>query len=655
MSSNNSNSGNRPRIDRFLLALILPGLIAALFLASGRLHMENSSRNVELTLDYTELQNLSISTGVSISDILKQFKTAGITGVAVGEDLLGTLVDTGQATYEQRSSDAGPLTVLRIRDKQLAVRVWESLNARMMPGMISPQITGDVNTGNVPDAIIIRAAPASLATIGIGLPDDAVRIVENSGLDVIGRIVNHPALTKKAIDASISDLKRYGIDTIICAGEEVFGFRGLITYAADSFLSGNLIYGSVEFAKQRGDAGMCSALKGNFIRVHSIPYAEMAGMAPSTAVERFTRAVKERSIRLCYMRLPATSGEAPLEDALSFIQKTRSSIEGAGYMMGTAQPFEPVSRPIWALGLIVLSIAAGAVMLLNSAMTLSPAVKYGLLIAGAVAVMAILILMGEKGIQMAALLSALIFPTLGVAALAGPYFNTSVGEKAPMRKAALIFIGASAFTLCGAMLIVGLLADRTYAVKMNQFVGVKFAHLLPMLMIGFAMVAGLPIFNKPFAQVRDEAIGNIRRLIAHPLFVWHVVAVFTAIGIIGFALLRTGNDPGVGVSGLEIQFRSILDKLLVVRPRTKEFLIGHPAMFLGIALLLTKRRAWGLPLLAFGMIGQVSLLNTFCHIHTPLSISLHRAANGLVIGLLISIVAWFLLERRLNSTPSGKV
>jgi len=94
-----------------------------------------------------------------------------------------------------------------------------------------------------------------------------------------------------------------------------------------------------------------------------------------------------------------------------------------------------------------------------------------------------------------------------------------------------------------------------------------------------------------------------------------------------------------------MKFRTILDKVMMVRPRTKEFLIGHPALFLGIGFLLKRRREWGLCLVALGMLGQVSLLNTFCHIHTPLSMSLMRAANGLVLGLIIGYILWRIFGR----------
>jgi hypothetical protein len=77
-----------------------------------------------------------------------------------------------------------------------------------------------------------------------------------------------------------------------------------------------------------------------------------------------------------------------------------------------------------------------------------------------------------------------------------------------------------------------------------------------------------------------------------------------------------------------------------VRPRTKELLFGHPLVFLSLALMYrgTRRGLW-LGLTA-GLVGQISLLNTFCHLHTPLLVSLVRAFHGLWIGLLLGLLVW---------------
>jgi len=70
-----------------------------------------------------------------------------------------------------------------------------------------------------------------------------------------------------------------------------------------------------------------------------------------------------------------------------------------------------------------------------------------------------------------------------------------------------------------------------------------------------------------------------------------------------------------------------------VRPRTKEFLIGHPALVIGAWMLLTGRMRF-LPLAMFlATIGQVSIVNTFCHLHSPLLVSLQRTGWGILLGV----------------------
>lgn len=101
-------------------------------------------------------------------------------------------------------------------------------------------------------------------------------------------------------------------------------------------------------------------------------------------------------------------------------------------------------------------------------------------------------------------------------------------------------------------------------------------------------------------------------------------------------------------------------------------MIGHPLLLVGFYL---KARGRGFrlptgrgpaaqalhfifhdprPFLLAGFIGQLSLINTFCHAHTPLSVSLLRVYHGLWIGALLGGGAIHLLrwaEGRWNELP----
>ena len=87
--------------------------------------------------------------------------------------------------------------------------------------------------------------------------------------------------------------------------------------------------------------------------------------------------------------------------------------------------------------------------------------------------------------------------------------------------------------------------------------------------------------------------------------------------------------------------RQLLDRILGVRPRTKEFLIGHPLMLI---LLYFGYELKLFPLVMVGTIGQVSIINTYAHIHTPLNISFLRTFHGLWIGILIGIIAIIIIK-----------
>ncbi len=124
------------------------------------------------------------------------------------------------------------------------------------------------------------------------------------------------------------------------------------------------------------------------------------------------------------------------------------------------------------------------------------------------------------------------------------------------------------------------------------------------------------------------------------------------LGALMFMNTRTGNDSPASVSDLELKFRSILDTVLFVRPRTKSFLIGHPALIVGIGLLLWQRRhqtAKLVPLtalcLAVGAVGQTDIVNTLCHLHTPVVLILLRNAVALVPGCIIGFLVWVLVRR----------
>ena len=52
---------------------------------------------------------------------------------------------------------------------------------------------------------------------------------------------------------------------------------------------------------------------------------------------------------------------------------------------------------------------------------------------------------------------------------------------------------------------------------------------------------------------------------------------------------------------------------------------------------LGRKHYTGMLILLFGVIGQVSMFNTFCHLHAPLGISYLRSMLGTILGLVVGL------------------
>ena len=130
----------------------------------------------------------------------------------------------------------------------------------------------------------------------------------------------------------------------------------------------------------------------------------------------------------------------------------------------------------------------------------------------------------------------------------------------------------------------------------------------------------------------------IRETVKKPILIEHALIVgFFAIFLIVY-IARSGNFSFLPVLGIEEKIRVFLEKTLIARPRNKEFLIGYPALILAMSMNYLKIKEYKIPIIIIGTIGPVTLINTFCHIHTPFIFSLLRAFNGIWLGTLLGLI-----------------
>ena len=192
----------------------------------------------------------------------------------------------------------------------------------------------------------------------------------------------------------------------------------------------------------------------------------------------------------------------------------------------------------------------------------------------------------------------------------------------------------------GAALVAALLAQTGFALAADLFRGVKAAHLAPpALFLLWWWLAGEGAARRmEAAAVEPVGMGGLGRRHGAGGRLLKAALALVALAAVAY-VLRTGNHSGL-VTDWERLARGWLEDVFGVRPRTKEFLIGYPALWLGLALFGARWRMAGPLLLAVGSVAYISLINTFAHAHSPLAISLARSAWGLALGSAVGLALW---------------
>lgn len=201
---------------------------------------------------------------------------------------------------------------------------------------------------------------------------------------------------------------------------------------------------------------------------------------------------------------------------------------------------------------------------------------------------------------------------------------------------------ASLFSMAGGIIIHGSLAGAEGILKLSEFRGVTISMALPILLFA-AWAWQAETLADAWDAAKNRLSGYWERFSAlwqSPIRYGDVAFILIAMGVIGVVLLRSGNDSLLGVLSIESLFRDGLEQSFGLRPRTKE-LIGHPLMMLFLLSIAWRTRIS--VMLGIGaLLAQISILNTFCHLHTPLELTITRVLLGLGLGAATGI-AWCVL------------
>lgn len=641
-----------------LIILLVLGLAGSYSTLTRRIAAENASRKVQIAVDLDEIQTLVAQGGSpGFEEILQDLKAAGVTSIAVTQSTIGGYLNMGAAHILPVPAPDAVTYEIFCDSPPVARAISESLRAGGFLGPPLPGSSGSHGHEGVIGPVRLQPSEISLIPLGFDTQRQILQQIRQAGLSAVGRVNNFPEVNQGFLDFLSRQMQETGISKVIFAGDEVMGWSGAVEETAHWFQTTPLVFGSIEFSKQKGAEKLEALLKGSYIRVHSISGAEMANYQEAAAVERFVRAARERNVRLLYVRLLQTSGPEALTDNLEYIRDIVRGLHRSGYRPGAAAVTGDPHPRGWELVLMAIAVAAGFALALTEVLEVKPAPLAALFLGAAVALCAV-ILAGDMGRKIVALVSALVFPTWALARTARMARVSPDAPGAPtapgwMQTLAL-YITAIVATVYGGVLIAAILSDRVFMTETDQFAGVKLAHLLPILSIFFLAVSGVLGRPMPWAALKGRITQRLRQVWQTPVLFGYAFVALVALVVLLVVVMRSGNDAGVGVSPLELRFRALLDQFLYVRPRSKEILVGYPALVAAIWLALAGQRAWATFFFTAAMVGLVSALNTFCHIHTPLEISAVRIFNGAWVGLITGVIfVWILKNLGLDAARAS--
>ena len=669
-----------------LLAAILIGFIASLVIGMERHAVEEQSRTVELAIDYEGLLELAAREGLPAEDVLAQAKAAGITSLAVyettfekfnkngkanavqGADILaayhmGTLTDSRWRALVEDGKIVGTEIYVVSHDPVTYAELKEDLFRRFGPARIT------VYTVGTDEVLAVKDHYEAFEKRNIGLPSDEMRAVNAAGFDVLARPSNYHDCTPEDVHSVFSRMDGIAVSAIVFSGQETLGAPKALQTTIDEMRARRLPLGLIEgvtqlqFYKQQGMDEIAEGVGyGSVARLYSIPKDELKKLKIADAVERWVTTDEERNIRINLLRIyeePAPNMTL-LETNMKYFADTRAALEAHGFKIGRAGMFASYEPSSILRALVIMGVAAAGVLYLSLVIPAlnrrRKAVLLFFVVAALISMMPVLIGAGSKVRVVAALASANLFPSLAIVALLDLLRGRRFQKDAPTWRilvAGVVLLGiTSALSLVGASYLSGALTDTRYLLEFDIFRGIKLTFVLPMVLVAIAFMQRFDIFDGQF-DASAGVLGQLREIMATPVRVGSLLGGLVLIGALIVLVLRSGHTSGMPVPGIELKMRAALEQLFYARPRTKEFMIGHPAFLLALYSAARRWQTW----IVFGLvlaatIGQGSMVETFAHMRTPIEMSLVRGIGGVFLGgaigavLVALVAAWnHLLER----------
>lgn len=623
-SNNTSMKNKRTWLWAVITILLLAGSIGLI----NRWNIEQTNHNYEVIIPYEEVLTLSIESEYSIDEILTQLKDAGLTTVSLSPLSLRDLKSQNIISYFEESELASTLRFTPYREDVDVTKRGYYISIpenEAYQQLITETIdVEEVVVGEEPFYFLPKSDEFYELTTPIGYDTVALETIEKHDLMHVFRVTN--AETEEVngkIVTQLVDMKNENTAGLLGMGMESLGFGQT---AQPKFINkleeaGYFFY-FIEGSGLKGEQTIARQTNYNIVRLHSMDINREFTLTKQKMVERTVRAVKERNIKAIFYHVKTTGDvEENLELATTYLNEIQTAVPSS-FDLGQSKTFEKISVPSWSTALIFL---AG---ILFTYMMFSWLRCHWLRIVatGGMALLAAAYFLLDRlvFIQTFALLIAVLTPIYAV-------MSTATGSR-NLGKIFIQYAKAVGISVLGIAIVVGLLNGNHFITGIEVFRGVKLVYIVPI--AGVILLVIMQIY-KIFENGYKHSLTRSVKLVNTEVRYWHliVVVVIAAVGV--FYITRTGN--GGTASSLELSIRQWLEDVLYARPRTKEVLIGFPMFVLALYVMGINKKI-GSILLIPAVIGFLSIMNTFTHLHITLDVSLLRTFYSIVFGFVVGVV-----------------
>ena len=651
-------------ISKFAVWVVIIAMLAVMIPAvSGRFCAEANNKNVTVSLLYNNIRN-TVSP-VMLEEMLGEYYDAGVTTSSVMEEDINSLVARGEVTsiklnvllhkYDQESMDIASViseNYPEVSYDSHLVMVKKPWAKEFIREHISSRYGKDEYVGikgvDGMDIYAFYDGREKLWNLSLGYDEDIIEMLSEKGFEICLVHTVRGYADTEYLDYIDGLVKRYNIGFFNikeASGEydedAADNYKGIADIIKDNGLTLVVTENTDQLSNQKtfGYSHIFDSVMndgtGKVLRSYeTYDDSQDDGSHYIYRTNQFFNSTIDRNIRFITVTQIA-SANVPYDECAEFTLKAVSEyinrIKAEGFSVNEdITPYNypaPGKIPFAACVVIMIMLAVSAISLIRG--------KDDIRITVAGIVVSVVAFVGTFVIP-ASLLS--LYPSVYCVAISC-YAMTVLLRFVKSIKTGVVLSVFSAVvvvlaTLCVGMLGMGaMLSGIDYYVNNLIFRGIKLSLLVP---VFYTLVIYYLIYVK---NEKGGFLSDVKRVMTAEIKVYWLIISAVVLGVGAYYIMRSGNVNKI--SSVELAMRNLITEIFPARPRTKEFLIGYPALVLFVYHVKKtdwKLIQWGCAVMA--SILAASVTNSFCHVFTDLSTIYMRVFNGLIIGIAVSVVVY---------------